>query len=116
MPLAAGKLRHIIKIQRPVVVQSSDGSVSETWEDVYKLYASIEPLSAKEYLAAATTEHKVTCRIVIRYKAGLTSNMRVLHGSKVYNIEGLQTDVDSGIEYITMPCSTGVLDEEAQQS
>lgn len=116
MPLSAGKLRHVIKIQRPVSIQNADGSMSETWEDLYKLYAAIEPLSAKEFLAASTTEHKVTCRIIIRYKDGLTTNMRILHGNKLYNIEGLQTDIDSGIEYITIPCSTGVLTNESQQS
>ena len=36
--------------------------------------------------------------------------MRVVHGSKVYNIAGVLPDAGSGREYLTLACSEGVND------
>lgn len=111
--LSAGNLRHIVKIQNTVQTQNSDGSVDSTWVDVYnRVHASIDPLSVKEFLVAATTEHQVVARITIRYRKNITAKMRVVHGSTVYQIEGVQADIDSGIEYLTLACSTGVLNDD----
>lgn len=111
MPVSAGKLRHIIKIQQNQEVQLDDGSMQTQWVDVYsKTYASIEPLSAREFLASATQEMQVSARITVRYKPNIVAKMRILHGATVYNIEGVLPDADSGIEYLTLVCSTGVLD------
>lgn len=113
--LKAGKLRHKITIENSVLVQQSDGSVEATYQKFLSCWASIEPLSVKEFIAANTTEHKITCRITVRYNSGITNEMRVKHGTKIYNIEGVQPDLDSGIEYLTLACSTGVLTEGSQQ-
>lgn len=110
MPLAAGKLRHRVIIQRNDEFQISDGSMTQEWVDVYpKIYAEVAPLSAREFLASATQNMSISTRITIRYKPDIVAKMRVLHGSKVYNIEGVLQDVDSGLEYITLVCSTGIL-------
>lgn len=111
--ISAGNLRHIVKIQHVVQVQSSDGSINSVWQDLFnRVYASIDPVSVKEFLVAATTESQVTARITIRYKSQITEKMRVVHGNKVYQIEGVQSDIDSGIEYLTLACSTGVLNDD----
>ena len=110
-PLNAGQLRHIAKIQEPVQFQDTAGDIVDSWVDVFpKVYASIDPLSAREFMSAANLESKITARITIRYRPGLTAKMRVLHPSsgKVYNIEGVLPDMDSGLEYLTLPCSQGV--------
>lgn len=110
-PLDAGVLRHVIKIQEPIGIQDEFGSIVNTWVDVFPLvYASIDPLSAREFIAASNLENKISARITIRYRPGITGKMRILHGSKVYNIEGVLPDVDSGLEYLTIPCSEGVND------
>ena len=114
--LKAGKLRHKITIENPVSTQANDGSVSVSYQKYLACWASIEPLSVKEFIVANTTEHKINARITIRYNAGITSDMRVKHGNKIYNIEGIQPDLDSGIEYLTLACSTGILTETSQQT
>lgn len=107
----SGTLRHRIEIQEPVEVQDSDtGDVTFEWDTIEggkSVPASIEPLSAREFLAASATQSKVVARITIRYRAGITAKMRCLHGSRIYNIEGVLADPDSGLEWLTLPVSEG---------
>jgi head-tail adaptor len=53
-------------------------------------------------------QSQVSARITIRQRSGITAAMRVVHGSKVYQIEGVLPDKESGLEYLTLPCSEGV--------
>lgn len=111
MSLAAGRLRHRISIQRPVNTQDSNGDMVLDWEDVATdIAAAIEPLSVREFIASQSMQSQITARIVIRYRDGLNATMRILHGSRVYNPQGWLADADSGLEYLTAPCSAGAND------
>lgn len=112
MAIDAGKLRHIVYIQQAIQQQKDDGSIEVVWQNIYKTYASIEYLSAREFIASDKETSKISCRITIRYNKNITESMRIKHGDKVFNIEGLLPDLQSGIEYITIPCSTGVIEED----
>lgn len=109
MTLEAGSLRHRVTIKRQVIGQNSEnGARTTAWETVATVWAAIAPMSAREFVAANALQSKVTTRIVIRYRSGLKASMRVQHGAKVYNIEGVLADKESGIEYLTLACSEGV--------
>lgn len=94
----------------------SDGSISVEWQDVATVWASIEPLSAREFVAAEAEASKITTRIAIRYRPDVTAKMRLYHSAKgkYYNIEGVLSDVNSGLEYLTLPCSEGVRYQEGE--
>lgn len=84
-----------------------------SWADVWtNIPASIEPLSAREFIQSQAEQAQVTARITIRYRDGLVPTMRILHKSRIYNPTGFLEDKDSGIEYITIPVSEGVNDGE----
>lgn len=111
--MQAGKLRHRVTIQKNTPVKDYDsGDWVDNWSDVATVWAAIEPLSAREFIAAQSTQSKVTARIVIRYRPGIDSSMRLLHSvqgnTTIYNIEGVLPDPNSGREYLTLPVSTGV--------
>lgn len=110
--MRAGKLRHRITIQQPGLYQDPQtGEMISGWATVWdKVPASVEPLSAREFIAAQAGQSEVTARIVIRYREGVLPTMRILHRGTVYNIQGVLADADSGREYITMPVSAGVND------
>jgi SPP1 family predicted phage head-tail adaptor len=110
--MRAGKLRQRIDFQKPVFTQDPvSGEMIKDWIDVWiKVPASVEPLSAREFISAADTQAEVTARIGIRSRAGVNSTMRIIHRGKVYNIEGVLPDPKSGLEYLTLPCSEGVND------
>ena len=111
MAMASGKLRHRVRIEEQVHATDEDtGAVSTSWQFVAVVWAAIEPLSAREFIAAAATQSAITARITIRYRPGMRASMRILHGSSIYNIQGVLPDLESGREYLTLPCSAGVND------
>lgn len=107
MSIAAGRLRHRVEIQQQVSTVDSSGETSIEWETVDTVWAAVEPLSAREYIAAQQIGSQITTRITIRYRDDIVPSMRILHGSTIYNIQGVLADADSGIEYLTLPCSAG---------
>ena len=104
--LAAGRLRHRVTIEQPVVTQDqTTGAIVETWGAfAERVPAAIEPLSARDFIQSAAMQSEITTRITVRYIVGLKPNMRVVHGSTIYNIRGILPDKNSGREYVTLPC------------
>lgn len=106
-----GKLRHRVTLQKLGRTRNPvTGGWTEDWVDVDPVWASIEPLSAREFIAAQASQSEVTARIVIRHRPDVTAAMRILYRGKVYNIHGVLADAKSGLEYLTMPVSEGVND------
>jgi len=118
----AGKLRHRVRIEQLESLIDSNGepaqddqtgTVLQEWTEVATVWAAIEPLSAREFLAAQATQSKVTARITIRFRDDLDPAMRLVHArigraDVVYNPAGFLPDVESGLDYITIPVSTGI--------
>lgn len=117
MTLAAGRLRHRVSIEQYLALLDSNGEVLQDpdtgevlmdWVALAEVWAAIEPLSTREFFAAQSVQSKVSARIIIRYRPDIDAAMRLRHNQKIYNIEGILADKDSGLEYITLPCSQGV--------
>jgi SPP1 family predicted phage head-tail adaptor len=106
--MQSGKLRHRMTLQRRAVTRNRDGDVLQKWVDVAKPWAAVEPVSGREFIAAAASQSKVSTRITIRYRAGVNHDMRILHRDRIYNIEAVLPDKVSGLEYLTLMCSEGV--------
>ena len=89
--MRAGKLRHRITIQELSITKDPDGYNEdiENWVDFKKVWAEIEPLKGKEYWAAKQVVGEVTGRMKIRYLEGVNEKMRVIYGSKTYDIEAV---------------------------
>ncbi|MCJ0972683.1 phage head closure protein [Pseudomonas sp. PS1] len=106
------RLRHRITLERPGLNQDPvSGEMIPGWQVFAEsVPASIEPLSARDFIAAQANQSEITARIVIRYRPGILPTMRILHRGKVYAIHGALPDADSGLEYITLPVSEGVSD------
>ena len=104
--MQAGALRHRVTLQRQVVVQDPmTGVLTYTWATHATVWAHIQPLSAREFLQASAVNSEVVARVQIRYLAGVMPSMRLVHGTHVYNIEGVLPDPVSGLEYLTLPVS-----------
>lgn len=112
MSLKAGKLRHVVSIEENDPIVDSSGEKIENWVAVFpRVYASIEPLSARELFAAGAEQSEVVARITIRFRTGLNHAMRIVHRGQCYNIQGLQPDNESGLEWLTIPVSMGLRHE-----
>lgn len=120
MTLAAGRLRHRVSVQQRVELLDSNGQVQQdpstgeiayVWEVYAERWAAIEPLSGREFIQSQATQSKVTGRIVLRTDPAINAAMRIVHLGKVYNLEAILPDKDSGLEYITILTSEGVSPE-----
>lgn len=116
--ISSGKLRHRIRLENlqplfdsngDVIQDMSTGEVAREWVLHEELWASVEPLSGKEFIASQSVQSRVVARITFRYPfESVSAGMRIVHGVRIYNIEGVLPDKNSGLEYITCPCSMGV--------
>lgn len=111
--MRAGDLRHRITFQALGPAQDPvTGEEIEGWATVWeKVPASVEPLSARDLIAAQAGQSEASGRMVIRYRPGVLPTMRILHRGDVYNIQGPPLpDPDSGLEYLTILVAKGVND------
>lgn len=107
-----GPLRHRISLQQLAVAQDPDSGeeLPQAWVEWAKPWARIEPLSARELIAAQAAHSEVSGRIVIRHRDGVVPTMRIVYRGKVYSIHGVLPDTKSGLEYLTLLVSEGVRD------
>jgi SPP1 family predicted phage head-tail adaptor len=84
--MQAGNLRHRVELQRVAVALDSHGDSVETWSTLATVWASIEPLSGREFLQASSTTSDVTVRIKIRGGVALTPKDRVKYGDRLFDI------------------------------
>lgn len=110
--LDAGRLRHRVTIQARANVQDPvSGETVIVWTDAWiNVAAAIEPLSARERIDAQAQRSEASARITLRPLAGLTAQHRIVHNGRIYTIEGVIPDPDSGLEWLTLPVSEGVSD------
>ena len=69
-----------ITFQKKEKIKDSEGNNITMWVDQFTLWASIKGLSGRdgrEYLTAGADAVKVSTRIYIRYRRGITSDMRI---------------------------------------
>lgn len=85
-----GKRRHRVTFQRFTGARDGYGdpllSEDENWTDATALWAAVKPLSGREFYAAEQSQSEVTHKIDCRYRAGLTTDMRVCLGSRRFRI------------------------------
>lgn len=111
--MQAGRLRQRITFQAQGEVQDPvTGEMLPGWVPVWEsVPASVEPLSARDLIAAQAGQSEVSGRMVIRYRSGVLPTMRILHRGDVYNIQGQpMPDPVSGLEYLTILVAKGVND------
>ena len=121
MGIDAGRLRHVVDIEaRSDSQDATEGGLTTTWSTLFSnVRAAIEPVSVREFIGAGKVESDVTARIVVRFRPGLEAAQRIVHGRnccsatvgiEVFNPAGFLRDKDTGLEYVTIPCSQGVND------
>lgn len=80
-----GEMRHRISLQVKTITKA-EGIPQENWITLVTVWASITNISGKEYFQAASVQSEITTRIQIRYRPEITPAMRVLYGSRLFNI------------------------------
>ena len=97
-----GKLRHRVILQEYISSKDSFGAEVETWSDIATVWASIEPLSGREYFAAQQINAEVSAKITIRYRASVKPTMRVLFEGRIFEILSVINTEEKKRELILM--------------
>lgn len=84
--LNPGVLRRRVSIEKYDVSRDTDGSEIRTPTTLANVWASIEPLTGRELLAAQQIHAEVTFTLLIRYRPDVRGNMRVRYGPRVFEI------------------------------
>jgi len=84
--IPAGQLNQRVTLQQRVAGIDALGQQSESWADVVRLWAKVEPLRGNQFFAAAQAQNEVTARITIRWRAGVDPGMRVIWRGEPYGI------------------------------
>lgn len=84
-----GALNKQLWLQEAVRLPDAGGGFTTSFENVSAspaVYASITPVSGAESLRAARVSARQVFRIIIRWRADVTTDMRLLGGEKTYAI------------------------------
>jgi SPP1 family predicted phage head-tail adaptor len=84
--MRAGRLRHVITIQRATVARDSVGNVTTSWADLAARRAYVEPQHGAEFFAGSERHANMTVKIVMRYLSGLSTKDRIVFGGVNYDI------------------------------
>ena len=88
-----GKMRHRITFQQFTGEQDSFGDPlqadDDNWVDVVSPWAAIDPVSGREFYAAEQSQSEVSHKIRCRYYPGLTTDMRIKYGKRIFQIASI---------------------------
>ena len=99
--MQAGRLNRRCLLQSPSQSVDELGQPIPGWTDVATLWADIRMKSGLESIKAGASVSVVQASIRVRYRAGITAGMRVVHNLTAYNITAVQPDV-GGREFVDL--------------
>lgn len=100
------------RLRKSIVVQQRKSSTNiyneniGEWVDFATLRAGVEPLSGKEMLKNGVNLAEQVTRIVIRYRADITTQMRILYNDKIYSITAIINPNERNI-MLELMCTQG---------
>lgn len=113
--MRAGTIRSRISLQRPVRIKDDTGEmIVDQWSEFAKVWAAVEPITGREYMAASEFRASTTTRIRIRWRPDVDASMRVVaDDGTVYSVDAV-LPVRGLTRQIHLMCSTGVITEGGQ--
>ena len=88
--MQAGKLDQRVTLERRQGGTDSWGQpLPDDWTALCTVWAAVEPLVGREYMAAAAMQSDVSTRVRMRYRPGVTAGDRLSHEGRIYNIESV---------------------------
>ena len=83
-----GPLRERVAIQSQAVSQDAYGQPSGSWSTDKTVWASVEPISGREFIDSGQVQANVTHRVRMRYRSDVTVTpaKQLIHNSRTLNI------------------------------
>jgi SPP1 family predicted phage head-tail adaptor len=90
--IRAGELNRRITIQQGTVTKDTSGAPQTTWTTHVTVWAGREHLPGRELWQAMQVREHVPVRYKIRYLATVTARMRLVDGSRTFDITSVSPD------------------------
>jgi len=91
MTYTAQELNRKITFQAQQMTQDPvTGAPIIGWVDHVSVFAKVEPLVGREYLAAAAVQAEDTTKFTMRFRDDITPVMRIAFDGKTFNIQSIQ--------------------------
>ena len=103
--MRAGTLRTRVEVQRIAEERDEHGGIVSSWKTIANVWASIVPLSGREYWSAQQVQSDVSHGVTMRYFEGLTNKhrLKLLHSQRVLNIKSV-VDVEERHREMQLMC------------
>lgn len=101
--MKAGGLKSRVQIQQQSATQDAVGQPINTWTTVATVWADIRHQRGMEIVKSDMQMSMLKASIRIRYRAGVTPAMRVVHSTGTYQILAVSPDVNSK-DYLDLIC------------
>lgn len=83
------RLKHKLMLQQEVRISDDAGGYSRDWKDIAALWAEIIPMHGDERSIAGNLQADITHKILLRYREGVTADMRLLFDKRAFNIRSV---------------------------
>lgn len=105
----AGRLDQRVTIERFTTTRDPDYNTEiKAWVPLATVWAAVEPLNGREYIAAQVAQAEVETRIRLRYRPDLTVVDRINHEGRLHNITTIINPRSGGRELVLM-CKAGAV-------
>lgn len=85
----AGPMRQRIRLEEPVLTPDGLGGFTRNWQTVATVWAEIVYGGGDERMAAGQWTAQTTHRIRLRWRDGVTAQMRVVFGTRIFAIRAI---------------------------
>jgi SPP1 family predicted phage head-tail adaptor len=91
----ASRLRHRLILQQEIKAADGAGGCTRSWQNVADLWAEISPLKYRagigsERLVAGQIQSEISYKVTLRYRAVISTSMRLLFGNRAFNIRSVR--------------------------
>ena len=98
----AGQLNRRMRLEERSVSVSSAQHQSATFTARGTVWASIEPLTGREFFESQTMKNDVTHRIIVRYRQEITPRHRLVMGARTFAIVSATNPGEVGMDHVCM--------------
>lgn len=103
----SGTLRKRVTLQAETPTTDNAGGYALAWTNVMSVWAEIKPASGQKIFIDGHLEGHVTHHVTMRYQSGITTDMRMTYGNRLFNIRAV-LNTDESNRWIELLVEEGV--------
>jgi len=83
------RLKHRLTLQQEIRTPDDVGGYVRSWKDIADLWAEIMPVMGNERIVGNKIQSEITHKILLRYRDGISSDMRLIFEKRAFNIRSV---------------------------